>query len=163
MTNKLEIYPATKKDIPLIFNFLKQLTEYENLNHEMQATEESLGEALFGEKTYAEAIIGYLNQLPVSYAIFNYNFSSLLAKPGIYLLDLYVAPEFRAQGVGRSMLVYLAKLVKERKCGCLEWAVLNWNQPAITLYENIGAKGMREWTPYRLAGEALDNLASSGD
>ncbi|HVV69079.1 MAG TPA: GNAT family N-acetyltransferase [Gammaproteobacteria bacterium] len=157
--NPLEIYPATKKDIPVLFDLIKQLSEFEDLTHELEATEASLEAALFGEQPHAEVLLGYVNQVPVSYALFTYSFSTLLAKPGLYLVDLYVVSKFRKQGIGRAMLVYLAKLAKERNYGRVEWLVLNWNKSAIKLYENLGAEALNEWIPYRLAGAALDDLA----
>ena len=159
MKNAFEIYPAEEKDIPIIFKFIKQLAEQGNLSHELVATEEILKESLFGQKKYAEIIIGYLNQAPVSYALFVHNFSTLFGRPGLYLVDIYVTPEARNKGIGRNMMVYLAKLATERKCCRFEWSVLHWNESAINFYKNIGAKEMREWKIYRVSGEALNKLA----
>jgi ribosomal protein S18 acetylase RimI-like enzyme len=159
MKNTFKIRFATKKDVHLLFCFIKQFAEYGNVSHELKATEEILEESLFGQKSYAEVIIGYLNQEPVSYALFSHNFSTLLGRPGLYLVDLFVIPEARNQGIGRSMLVYLAELAKKRKCGRLEWSVLNSNKLGIMLYKAVGAKPMDEWTTYRVSGTALDKLA----
>lgn len=155
----LEIRAAAEADVPLILSFIKELAGYERLSHEVSATEDVLRESLFGERQGAEALLGYLDGVPVAFALFFHNFSTFLGRPGIHLEDLYVKPEFRGKGVGRAMLVHLAKLAKERNCGRLEWSVLDWNESAIKLYRSIGAVPMDEWTLYRLTGEALDGLA----
>jgi len=156
-----EIKPATEKDVPLILAFIKDLAEYEKLLHEVVATEEILRETLFGQKAHAEVVIGYLDNKPVSFALFFHNFSTFLGRPGIYLEDLFVKPEARGAGIGQKMLAYLAKLAKDRNCGRLEWWVLDWNEPAINFYKRIGAKPMDEWTVHRVTGQALDDLAAS--
>ena len=156
---KLEIRIATEDDVPLILSFIKELAEYENLSHEVFATEDLLREYLFGERRGAEVVIGHHGEDPAGFALFFHNFSTFLGRPGIYLEDLYVTLELRGKGVGRALLTYLAKLAKERNCGRLEWSVLDWNEPAIKLYESIGAIPMDEWTVYRLTGDALDGLA----
>jgi len=161
MSNLFEIKPATIKDVPVILSFIKELAEYEKLLHEVTATEEILKETLFGETAYAKAIIGYWNENPVSFALYFHNFSTFLGRPGIYLEDLFVKPEVRNKGIGQKMLSYLAKLAKEKNCGRLEWWVLDWNKPAISFYNRIGAKAMDEWTVYRITGAALDDLAKS--
>lgn len=154
-----EIKPATLNDVPLILHFIKELAEYEKLLDEVTATEEILKESLFGEKSSAEVLIGYLDHQPVSIAIFFHNFSTFLGRPGIYLEDLFVRPSARGKGVGKKMLVHLAKLAKERQCGRLEWWVLDWNEPAIEFYKSLGAKPMDEWTVFRVTGPALEKLA----
>ncbi|RUR28710.1 GNAT family N-acetyltransferase [Legionella qingyii] len=159
MNHDLKIRIATASDIPLIFQFIKELAEYEQLLHEVVATEEQLLETLFGSKAHAEVIIGYLDEKPVSFALFFHNYSTFLAKPGLYLEDLYVKPEARGCGIGQIMLAYLAKLAKDRNCGRFEWWVLDWNEPAIKFYERLGAKPMDEWTVHRVSGQALDELA----
>jgi GNAT superfamily N-acetyltransferase len=156
----LEIRIATEADVPLILSFIRELAGYERLSHEVSATEDLLRKSLFGERQGAEVVVGYRGDEPAGFALFFHNFSTFLGRPGIYLEDLYVKPELRGQGVGRSMLAYLAKLAKERDCGRLEWSVLDWNEPAIKLYKSIGAVPMDEWTVYRLTGEALDELAA---
>jgi GNAT superfamily N-acetyltransferase len=156
----LEIRIATEADVPLILSFIKELAGYERLSHEVSATEDLLRKWLFGERQGAEVVVGYRGDEPAGFALFFHNFSTFLGRPGIYLEDLYVKPELRGQGVGRSMLAYLAKLAKERDYGRLEWSVLDWNEPAIELYKSIGAVPMDEWTVYRLTGEALDELAA---
>ncbi|MDX6379845.1 MAG: hypothetical protein QOI57_869 [Rubrobacteraceae bacterium] len=156
----MEIRIATEADVPLILSFIKELAGYERLSHEVSATEDLLRKSLFGERQGAEVVVGYRGDEPAGFALFFHNFSTFLGRPGIYLEDLYVKPELRGQGVGRSMLAYLAKLAKERDCGRLEWSVLDWNEPAIKLYKSIGAVPMDEWTVYRLTGKALDELAA---
>lgn len=150
---------ATEQDTPLIFSFIKELAEYERLAHEVIATEEIIKETLFGKHAYAEVIIARWDGKPVGYALFFHSFSTFLGRPGIYLEDLFVRPSMRGKGIGKALLVYLAQLAKERKCGRLEWAVLNWNESAINFYKSLGAKPMNEWTAYRLIGETLDKLA----
>lgn len=159
---EVEIRTATEADVPLILSLIKELAEYERLAHEVSATEDLLRESLFGERQVAEALLGYHEGDPAGFALFFHNFSTFLGRSGIYLEDLYVKPELRGRGVGRAMLVYLAKLARERNCGRLEWSVLNWNEPAIRLYRGIGALPMDEWTVYRLTGESLEGLASQG-
>ena len=160
MQNLFEIRPASKKDIPTLLKFIKQLAEQGKLSHELVATEEILEESLFGQRPYAEVIIGYLNQEPVSYALFVHNFATLFGRPGLYLVDLFVTAEARNKGIGRNMLIYLAKLAIDRKCCRFEWSVLHWNEKAISLYKNIGAKEMSDWRVYRLSGESLNKFSS---
>jgi GNAT superfamily N-acetyltransferase len=157
--SEFEIKPATIEDVPVILTFIKGLAEYEKLSHEVVATEEILRETLFGQKPFAEVVIGYYHQQPVCFALFFHNFSTFLGRPGIYLEDLFVQPEFRGKGFGGKLLSYLAKLTKQRNCGRLEWSVLDWNEPAIRFYKALGAKPMDDWTIFRVTGEALDKLA----
>ena len=154
------IRPATEEDVPLILSFIRELAGYERLSHEVSATEDLLRLHLFGEKRGAEVVIGQHADEPAGFALFFHNFSTFLGRPGIYLEDLYVKPEFRGKGIGRAMLVYLAGLAKERGCGRLEWSVLDWNEPAIRLYRGIGAVSMDDWTVYRVTGKALEKLAA---
>ena len=151
---------ASEDDVPLILNFIKGLAQYEKLEHELIATEAQLRDTLFGDKAYAEVIIGYYNKQPVSFALFFHNYSTFLGKPGIHLEDFYVIPEMQGKGFGKNMLVFVARLAVERDCGRLEWSVLNWNQPAIKFYQAIGAKPMEEWTSYRLDSQALKQLGT---
>lgn len=160
LINNLNIRSATHNDVPVILGFIKALAEYEKLTHEVVATEDSLRATLFGEKTFAEVVIGYAeNGIPAGFALFFHNYSTFLSKPGIYLEDLFVKPEFRGKGYGKSLLIYLARLAEERQCGRLEWSVLDWNTPAIDFYKSLGAKPMDEWTMFRVTGEALTTLA----
>jgi len=155
----LVIRPATEADVPLILSFIRELAEYERLSHEVVATEEALRNSLFGERRFAEVLLDYRGGRLAGFALFFHTFSTFLGKPGIYLEDLYVRPEFRGAGVGRALLVHLAKLARERGCGRLEWSVLDWNEPAIGFYRGIGASPVSGWTVYRVSGEALEELA----
>jgi len=155
----VEIRPATGADVSLILTLIRELADYERLSHEVVATEEALRDSLFGERRFAEVLLGYRDGRPAGFALFFHSFSTFLGKPGIYLEDLYVRPEFRGAGIGRAMLVHLARLARERGCGRLEWSVLDWNEPAIGFYRGIGASPVSGWTLYRLTGEALEALA----
>jgi GNAT superfamily N-acetyltransferase len=151
---------ATAQDVPVILQFIKGLAEYEKLTPEVTATEDLLRETLFGSRQVAEVIIGEYRGEPVGFALFFHNYSTFLGRPGIYLEDLFVKPEMRGRGFGRVLLAYLAKLAHERKCGRVEWSVLDWNDPSIQFYRKLGATAMDEWTMYRLTGDALTNLAA---
>lgn len=157
------IEQAGEKDVPLIHAFIRELAEYERLSHEVVATEASLRETLFGERPAAEVVIGYEGDAPVGFALFFHNFSTFLSRRGLYLEDLYVRPESRGKGMGRAMLVHLARLARERGCGRFEWAVLDWNEPAIRFYKSLGAEAMDDWTTFRLTGAALERLAGYDD
>ncbi len=159
-TANVRIEKAREDDLALILSFIKELAEYERLSHEVVATEELLRESLFGERAKAEVVIAYDDDRAVGLALFFHNFSTFLGRPGIYLEDLYVQPHARGKGIGRALLVYLARLAKERRCGRLEWAVLDWNEPAIRFYKKLGAVSMNEWTVFRATGESLDKLAA---
>ena len=156
------IRAATENDVAVILALIKDLAEYEHLSHEVEATEEGIWRSLFGERPVAEALIGEYQGIPISFALFFYNFSTFLGKPGIYLEDLYVKPEYRSNGFGRRMLARIARLAKERNCGRFEWSVLDWNEPAIRTYDRLNARPMKEWILYRLTGEALNQLAGEG-
>lgn len=149
---------AERSDVPLILGFIKELASYENLSHEVVATEELLAESLF-ERRAAEVVIGEYDQQPVAFALFFHSFSTFLGRPGLYLEDLYVKPEMRGKGIGKLMLSFLAHLALERGCGRLEWSCLDWNASAIRFYKQMGAVPMDEWTVYRVHDEALKALA----
>jgi GNAT superfamily N-acetyltransferase len=155
------IRQATEQDVPLIFSFIRQLAEYERLSHEAVVTEKTLQDSLFGARRYAEVLLGYADDKPVAFAVFFHNFSTFLGRPGLYLEDLFVIPEMRGKGFGRAMLVELARIARERNCGRFEWAVLDWNEPAIQFYKNLGAIPMNEWTIFRVTGAALGRLSNS--
>ncbi|GBD89633.1 acetyltransferase YpeA [bacterium BMS3Abin04] len=155
------IKKAKKKDAGTILTFIKKLADYENLSHQVTATEELLTESLFGPNAAAECAIGYYNNKPVCFALYFHNFSTFLGKPGLYLEDLFVLPEFRGNGFGKVMLTYLAKLAVERGCGRFEWAVLDWNEPALKFYKSLSAESHNEWIIHRVSGNALYKLAES--
>ena len=153
------IRDTTIEDSELILNFIKKLAEYEQLSHEVVATVETLRETLFGEKAYAEVVIGEFEGVPVGYALFFYNFSTFTGRPGIYLEDIYVDKEMRGKGFGKCLLAYIAKLAVERNCTRVDWSVLDWNEPSIQFYRSIGAIPMKAWTVQRLHGDALLSFA----
>jgi GNAT superfamily N-acetyltransferase len=159
MSDGITIRSASADDVPLIFTFIRELAEYEKLSHAVVATEDQIRESLFGSRPYAECVFGCVGGEPVGFALFFHNYSTFLGQPGLYLEDLYVQPAARGKGVGKKLLAHLAQLAVDRNCGRLEWAVLNWNQPAIDFYQGIGARPNSEWTTYRLAGEALERLS----
>jgi len=148
--NNLIIRHATEKDVPLIYILIKELAEFEKMLDEVKATEASLLETLFGKQKFAEVLIAELNGEPAGQALYFFNYSTFIGKPGIYLEDLYVRPKFRKNGVGKALLTELIKLAKEKNCGRVEWAVLNWNENAISFYKSLGAVPMKEWQIFRL-------------
>lgn len=146
----LEIRFATAGDVPTILSFIRGLAEYEKLANEVIATEELLRETLFSQNKFAEVLIANWNSQPAGFALFFHNYSTFLAKPGIYLEDLFVLPEFRGHGLGKGLLHRLSQIALQRNCGRLEWSVLDWNSPAIEFYKSIGATPNDEWTTYRM-------------
>jgi GNAT superfamily N-acetyltransferase len=151
---------ATERDVPLILRLIKGLAEYEKLTDEVRATEDDLRRSLFGPNPSAEVVVGYAGDEPVGFALFFHNYSTFLARPGLYLEDLFVLPAWRGHGYGRQLLAHLATLAVERGCGRLEWAVLDWNEPAIGFYKRLGAKPLHDWTVFRVTGDGLRQLAS---
>ena len=160
MSMQFRIRKAVNGDVPVIFGFIQELAGYEKLLHEVKATEDGLRENLF-EKKFSEVIIAELDSVPVGFALFFHNFSTFLGKPGIYLEDLFVKEEYRGRRFGKKLLAYLAGLAIERDCGRLEWAVLDWNRPAIDFYLSLGAAPMDDWTVFRVTGDSLKKLAGS--
>ena len=161
MSTEINIRLATPEDVPTILAFIQGLAEYEKLADQVVATEDKLKQTLFGDKRYAEVVIAEYNQQAAGFALFFHNYSTFLAKPGIYLEDLFVLPDFRGKGLGKVLLSYLAKLAVERDCGRLEWSVLDWNQPAIDFYQAQGATMLHDWRINRVTGENLKALAQS--
>src|SRR5437667_4299329 len=155
------IRPASMADVPIILELIRALATYERAPDEVTATEEQLLDVLFGEKPVAEELLAFEGKSPVGFAIFFHNFSTWLGRPGLYLEDLFVKPEARGRGYGRALLVELAKIARDRSCGRMEWAVLDWNEPAIKFYHALGAKPMDEWTVFRLARDGIARLANS--
>ncbi len=154
------IKKGEKEDTALILHLIKKLAEYEKLSHEVVATEAALERFLFSDEAVAEVVIGYYENQPAGFALFFHNFSTFLARPGIYLEDLFVLEEFRGRGFGKKLLTYLARLAVERDCGRLEWAVLDWNEPSIQFYKSLGARIMNEWLINRLTGDTLKEVAA---
>ncbi len=152
--------PATPADVPLILSFVRALAEYERLSHAVVATEDLLRSHLFGPRPAAEVLIGEFDGRPVGFALFVPTFSTFLAKPGVHLEDLFVTPDARGRGVGKALLTAVARVAVRRDAGRLEWAVLDWNAPAIGFYRKLGAVPMDDWTTMRVTGDALRTLGS---
>lgn len=157
-SNDFKLRFADLNDVPLILGFIKQLADYEKMLHDVVTTEEDLKEFLFERKT-AEVIICEYKTTPVGFALFFHNFSTFFGRQGIYLEDLYVIPEMRGKGLGKTILSFLAKLAIDRKCPRLEWACLDWNEPSIKFYKQMGAVPLDDWTVYRVNDQALVKLA----
>ncbi len=159
--SNFEIHPARVEDVPIILDLIRDLATYERAPNEVTATEEQLVDVLFGEKPVAEVLLAFEGKSPVGFAVFFHNFSTWLGRPGLYLEDLFVKPDKRGKGYGRALLVDLAKVARDRGCGRMEWAVLDWNEPAIKFYRSLGAKPMEEWTVFRLTHDGIAKLAQS--
>lgn len=159
LPDETTIEPAHEADAPLIHELICELARYEKLSHEVEGTEEDLRRTLFGPRPFAEALIARFEGEPAGFALFFHNYSTFLARPGIYLEDLFVRPAFRGKRIGKALLVQLAKLARERGCGRIEWWVLDWNVAAIEFYKSIRAQSMDDWTVYRMDAEAIDALA----
>lgn len=159
MADTIALRAAEPSDIPQILTFIQGLAEYEKLSHACQATEEALRETLFGPRPFAEVLLAEVEGGPAGFALFFHNYSTFRAKPGIYLEDLYVLPERRGCGVGKALLKELARIAVRRGCARLEWAVLDWNEPAIRFYRSLGAEPQEEWTTFRVTDQALARLA----
>ena len=160
-TDNFAIRVAIVDDVPIILELIHALATYERAPNEVTATEQGLVEVLFGEKPAAEVLLAFENETAVGFAVFFHNFSTWLGRPGLYLEDLFVKPEHRGKGYGRALLIHLAKIARERGCGRMEWAVLNWNEPAIEFYRKLGAKPMGEWTVFRLTRDGIAKLADA--
>jgi len=156
----IAIVPAGPNDVPVILRMIRGLAEYERLSHQAVATEESIRSSLFGPRPFAEVILAYTGATPIGFALFFHNFSTFLGKPGLYLEDLFVIPEWRKRGVGQRLMTHLASIAVERGCGRMEWAVLDWNESAIGFYRRLGAEMLDDWRICRLTGDALDRAAA---
>jgi GNAT superfamily N-acetyltransferase len=161
LPNNFKIRESTVDDVPIILQLIRDLAEYERAPKAVVATEEGLREVLFGKRPSAEVVLAFENEQPVGFAVFFHNFSTWLGRPGLYLEDLFVRPEARGKGYGRALLVHLAKIAAERGCGRMEWAVLDWNEPAIQFYRTLGAAPNAEWTIFRLTRDKIEKLANS--
>jgi GNAT superfamily N-acetyltransferase len=155
------ILPATSGDIGHVLAMIEALADYEKLRHLCVATEAGLKQALFGPRPAAEVVLGWEDAQPVAFALFFHNFSTFLGRKGLYLEDLFVQPDFRRRGYGRALLVHLARIAVERGCGRFEWAVLDWNAPALSFYASLGATVLPDWRITRITGPALTKLAAS--
>ncbi len=158
----ITIRPATPSDVPLVRELIEGLAAYEKLRDACRATDALLQTALFGERPFAEVFIAEVDGSAAGFALFFPSFSTFLARPGIYLEDLFVLPAYRGHGVGKALLQRLAALAVERDCGRLEWSVLDWNRDAIGFYERLGALPQDAWTVYRVTGDTLSRLATGG-
>jgi GNAT superfamily N-acetyltransferase len=158
---EFKIRPARVEDVPIILRLIRDLATYERAPDEVTATEEQLVDVLFCEKPAAGVLLVFEGESPVGFAVYFYNFSTWLGRPGLYLEDLFVKPDKRGKGYGRALLVELAKIARDRGCGRMEWAVLDWNEPAIKFYCALGAKPMNEWTVFRLTRDEIASLANS--
>jgi GNAT superfamily N-acetyltransferase len=158
--SKVRIVPATERDVPQILELIQGLAEYERLSHVVEATEDRLRRTLFGERPAAETLLAYEGDECLGFALFFTNYSTFLAKPGLYLEDLFVKPHARRRGIGLKILKHLAAIARARDYGRMEWSVLDWNEPAVNFYKKLGAVPLDDWTMFRLTGEALANFAT---
>lgn len=159
MAAPITISPATRDDVPLLFELVMALAEYENLAHEVTGAPEDLDTYLFGQHPRAYAIVARIDGAPAGFALYFFNFSTFLMKPGIYLEDLFVLPGYRRRGIGTAIFQYLAQTALAKGCGRFEWNVLDWNQPAIDFYMSKGATMLNDWRTCRVTGKALEDLA----
>ena len=157
----IRIAAATPDDVPRILDLIRALADYERMSGEVVATGERVRESLFGARPHAECVLAWEGDQAVGFALWFHNYSTFLARPGLYLEDLFVMPAWRGHGIGRALLAHLARIAVERGCGRMEWSVLDWNEPAIGFYRRLGAVPMDEWTVFRLAGPALTRLAGT--
>jgi GNAT superfamily N-acetyltransferase len=160
---KLTIQPAAPADVPVIFDLIKQLAVYEKLEHMVTGTEVMLHDSLFGTKPACECVVAREDDTPVGFALYFSTFSTFLAKPGLYLEDLFVVPDKRGLGYGKALLKHLAGLAQTRGCGRFEWRVLDWNEPSIKFYESIGGEIMKEWWLVRMTADRIDQFAGRKD
>lgn len=156
----LRIVPAERKHLPAIHAMIRELAQFEKLEHLLSGTVDDLESELFGEEPVIEAVTALVGETPAAFALYFHNYSTFLARKGLYLEDLYVTPAYRRQGIGRALLVYLARTAVARGCGRFEWSVLDWNEPAISFYQGLGASLLPEWRIVRVTGAALDALAT---
>jgi GNAT superfamily N-acetyltransferase len=159
----MQIRPASESDVPTILRFIRELAAYEREPDAVIATESMIRDALFATQPAAFAVIASIDDEPVGYALYFFNFSTWLGRPGLYLEELYVTPGSRGKGIGRSLLAHLARIASERGCGRMEWMVLDWNETAIEFYRGLGAVPLSEWTVFRLTGETLERAAGSAE
>ncbi|XFA73653.1 GNAT family N-acetyltransferase [Thermosynechococcaceae cyanobacterium Okahandja] len=163
MTLNFQIRAATVEDVPVLFALIQALAAYENLSHGVVGTVAQLQAHLFGDRPYAEALLAECHGEVIAYALFFTTYSTFLTRPGLYLEDLFVRPNYRRQGVGTALLRALATIARDRNYGRMEWSVLDWNQSAIAFYEGMGATVLPDWRICRLQGDALHQLAGMDD
>ena len=156
---ELTIRRAQANDVALVLGFVRELAEYERLSHLVTATEQTLRDSLFGSSPGAEVLLAFEAATPVGFAVYFHNFSTFLGKRGLWLEDIYVKPEFRRNGYGRALLLYVARIAHEHGCGRFEWSALDWNAPAVEFYKSLGAVPLDDWTIFRVTGDALGRLA----
>ncbi|HUB27605.1 MAG TPA: GNAT family N-acetyltransferase [Tepidisphaeraceae bacterium] len=155
--NAVHIRPATISDVPAIANFIRKLAEYEKLSHAVNVTDDLLRQHLFGAKPAAEVLMAELDGREIGYALFFQTYSTFVGRPGIWLEDLFVLPQYRGKGAGKALLTAVARIAAQRNCGRLEWSVLDWNSPAIEFYKSVGAFPLDDWTIFRMTGEKLND------
>lgn len=156
----ISLRQAERPDAALVLDFIHKLAAYEKLSHEVQATLGDVEDALFGARPFAEVVIAELEAAPVGFILWFPNYSTFVGKPGIHIEDLFVLPHARGRGIGKCLLAWAARVAQERGWGRVEWSVLDWNEPALRLYQSIGAEAKTEWVLQRLAGAALARLAA---
>ena len=156
----IRIVPAQASDVPIILEMIKALAEYEQLTHEVVATEDDLRQSLFGPRPAGEVVLAYAGDTPIGFALFFHNFSTFLGRHGLYLEDLFVVPEWRGKGVGKQLLAHIASIAESRNCGRMEWALLDWNESAIAFYRRMGAHVLDDWRICRLTGHELRAAAT---
>lgn len=159
LASAVRIRLAGESDCALVFDFIRKLAEYGDISDEVSAREADVRAALFGARPVAEALLAFVGDKPAGFALYSYSFASFMGKPGIFIEDFFVEQSYRNHGIGKALLVHLAKVGREHGCGRLEWAVLNWNEQAMEFYQGLGAAPLDEWTTFRLTGEALERLA----
>ena len=158
---EIQIREATVEDSSLILNFVKELAKFERAASEVSATVEDIQRSIFGADSTVHALICSINNEPIGFAVYFYNYSTWKGKNGLFLEDIYITPKYRGRGAGKKLIKYLAKIAASKDCGRFEWSVLDWNEPAIKFYENLGAKAIKEWLGFRLTGDALEKLANN--
>ena len=156
----VQIVPARSEDVPIVLGLINALAEYERMSDHVVATEQGLRAWLFGDRPAAEVVLASADGSVVGFALFFHNFSTFLGRPGLYLEDLFVVPEWRGRGIGRKLMAHLAEIAVSRGCGRMEWSVLDWNRPAIGFYQRIGASLLEDWRVCRLSGDSLARLAA---
>jgi GNAT superfamily N-acetyltransferase len=154
----LRITEANPGDLPTIVELVRKLADYEKLSSAMVATEQDLSRALFGSERRARALLAFASDVPAGFAVYFYTFSTFVGKPGIYLEDIFVEPEYRGKGIGRALLRRIAQIARDEDCGRVEWSVLTWNQPSIDFYHRLGAVALEDWRMFRLTGDAIAAL-----